>query len=478
MNYTNINIVDNTGSRRVYKYIVELTPSNGVLSMDYTNRDGIYFKHPTYQTLIREFDTWVSINEASRPNISSEKCVITSLYIPQYSAETYNQNINYVFDISLFIRSKEIHLASVLVNYKDAVATTTEKVFLNRQYYNVINIPIFDPNEIIYGESWRLFRESIKANDGEFELNDDISNLKVSINLVDEYNGTYLPKTGFDSGQSAILLGEPKHIQFNLSKNTDKFLDGDVPGINCEFLYNEVYDATPEGFAEYLKETYLMENPNITLEVTLKDKDSIYKYLEFDIGVESNLFIPYSEFGLSGWSEYINGLEIIACATISNEEPIFEIYSNSIPVDQDVFKYMIKTGIDFDSINLDFINMNNYNLDIVNKVQKNIISIDHRQESNSGIIKPIFFQAGLIDNLTIYPGVISNVSVNLDDYKSKVGAFYIRLGDVNFPEIARNNTGVIFKINGNKLPNLAQSGSYYILNEDLELVTIGKYKTV
>ena len=38
------------------------------------------------------------------------------------------------------------------------------------------------------------------------------------------------------------------------------------------------------------------------------------------------------------------------------------------------------------------------------------------------------------------------------------------------------NNGILFKVIGNNLPNKKTEGTYYILNQNSEMVTFGKYK--
>jgi hypothetical protein len=80
--------------------------------------------------------------------------------------------------------------------------------------------------------------------------------------------------------------------------------------------------------------------------------------------------------------------------------------------------------------------------------------------------------------LTIHPAVTENVCVNLDDYKSKVDTFSLQIENCRFNQIGANQYGIIFKVVGATLPQEATEGTYYILNEDYELVTKGKYKYV
>jgi hypothetical protein len=46
---------------------------------------------------------------------------------------------------------------------------------------------------------------------------------------------------------------------------------------------------------------------------------------------------------------------------------------------------------------------------------------------------------------------------------------------MNFFESGRNSSGVLFKIAGKKLPNTKTEGVYFILNQDSEAVSNGKY---
>ena len=72
------------------------------------------------------------------------------------------------------------------------------------------------------------------------------------------------------------------------------------------------------------------------------------------------------------------------------------------------------------------------------------------------------------------------------NYKSKVNKFILQI-DVKvedtyerfrFEQIGANSYGILFKITGNKIPKSAIKGTYYILNEDFELITTGNYNCV
>jgi hypothetical protein len=93
-------------------------------------------------------------------------------------------------------------------------------------------------------------------------------------------------------------------------------------------------------------------------------------------------------------------------------------------------------------------------------------------------MQPVFFRVKETEFLTIHPAVTENICINLDDYKSKVEKFILQIEDCTFSQIGSNNFGIIFKVHGKNLPGKVPSGLYYVLNENNELVTSGKYKYV
>jgi hypothetical protein len=170
---------------------------------------------------------------------------------------------------------------------------------------------------------------------------------------------------------------------------------------------------------------------------------------------------------------------IICSATIkANDVELLTIMSNKILMTPEVFKYAINTDINGTQINhieLNDINMNNINLNVVNKHINNVIQLDRPKDYKSNIIKPVYYRTRDLNNLVIHPNITENICLNLDKYKYTVDSFILRLEGINFAEISRNPNGVIFKVVGNKLPNTIQNGTYYILNQDSELVSYGKY---
>ena len=117
----------------------------------------------------------------------------------------------------------------------------------------------------------------------------------------------------------------------------------------------------------------------------------------------------------------------------------------------------------------------NYNINAVNKIEKKIVQVDRPSDYKANILKPVYYKVKDLASLILHPSVTENICINLDTYKSTVDTFIIHIENVSFIERARTNSGVIFKIVGTNLPHSVESGVYYILNQDSELVTTGKF---
>lgn len=91
------------------------------------------------------------------------------------------------------------------------------------------------------------------------------------------------------------------------------------------------------------------------------------------------------------------------------------------------------------------------------------------------ITQPVFFRVHELGKLVIHPEVTENISLPLEAYKSSVRSFRLQIEGVVFREIGRQAGGVIFAVTGRSLPGTQTEGTYYILNENHELVTTGSY---
>jgi hypothetical protein len=193
--------------------------------------------------------------------------------------------------------------------------------------------------------------------------------------------------------------------------------------------------------------------------------------------------IPIERLGMAdffkSWNSFTEEWKIVGSLIISDpkypEEDIINIVSNEIPLTQDIFKYFVGEGTS-QIINPNEMEVINYTL--VNKIENKVVKIERPSDAKSNIVQPVFFRVKETEFLTIHPAVTENICINLDDYKSKVERFVLQIEGCTFNQIGSNNYGILFKVYGKNLPLKAMSGLYYVLNENNELVTSGKYKYV
>ena len=180
---------------------------------------------------------------------------------------------------------------------------------------------------------------------------------------------------------------------------------------------------------------------------------------------------------------YKEGLFIVGSLDITtDDESVIYKLSNKIPLTEDLFRYIVNSGEFVDkynytinSVDLNDVNMELINLNVINKIENKIIQVANSHDSKSNIVQPVFYRVSELGDLLLHTAVTENVCVNLDKYKSKVNSFYIQIGGVTFPEVGRVHSGVLFKIIGKQLGSLSERGIYYILDENQEMITIGKY---
>ena len=151
-----------------------------------------------------------------------------------------------------------------------------------------------------------------------------------------------------------------------------------------------------------------------------------------------------------------------------------DLNSNKIFIDQEIFKYLLEQPIRKIDLNSKDMELKKY--DVVNIIKNEVISVERPADYKANIVKPVFVKVQEADSISLHRSVIENIVINLDKYKNKVDAFILKVGDANYYEIGRINTGVVFKIVGTSLPE--NDGLYYVLNSDGELVTTGKYTIV
>ena len=119
--------------------------------------------------------------------------------------------------------------------------------------------------------------------------------------------------------------------------------------------------------------------------------------------------------------------------------------------------------------------MNLLNINAINKTENIITKIERVGDNKANIFQNIFYRVLDAHSIVIRPEVNENICINLDQYKHLVEKFILQVEGVKFIEIGRTKQGILFKIISSKLPKKQSKGQYYILNQDSELVTSGKY---
>ena len=481
--FTNINI--NTEDSQ-FSYIVEYQQGDSlqVLSSKYTSKLEFWDGHSELYT--KHHNNW-DVNQptpiSSYLPQDSTRATIT-LYFPEYSVDVYKSGVTYALNVGTWIHDKYISLGSFLFNRLDAIACSKVKTFLNQQYYECIEFDIINPFEMIYGDEWDDFRKNV-CEEVKY-TNTEGSILYITLHPVEECDTGYRKDNTFVGGQGSINISKKvqEYLRVNLNTNVKRSLkSSEEPSFVINTTFNSVYDGD---LAEYLKETYNLSNAQVKYGLVIGNENDLYAV------VDSEVLDPTSEFvisksqitsqNFSNWTGWKPGISVIASLDIldENRNSIVYLLSNKLPFTQDLFKYFV--GEDFiinnnhiHNVNLDELDMQILNIEAVNKIETKIVQMNRPEDAKSNIIQPVFFRSVEVASITIHPQVTETICINLDNYKSKVDTFLLQVEGVCYPEIGRVTAGVLFKVVGNKLPKETTTGTYYILNQDAELVTMGKY---
>lgn len=431
-----------------------------------------------------------------------------NIYMPQFSPAIYKNNVYYAIDLSIYICGQQLNIGSYLISPNDNMATPKIVKIQNKEYYEYVQIPIIDPFDITYSDTWKEFRQTVCNDiDGEAdEYNNTGSILNISFHVVnritsevvtddfgsDHRISVYRESEVYKGGQNSIKIDNEYsdfmrlYIDTNINEN-----DGKPLTIKTSLKYNGVYNGDLDGFEEYLKETYYLENCHYRMILVIQDDDDVYSFAQINVNNSSQIWggVPLKDiavgsthpFCFDSWQNFKEQMRIKAILSIArNDDPEFEtplfIKSNEIPVTKELFSYLVDSESDITYINLDNIDMNIHNIQAVNKVVQNVINVDRPKDYKSNIVKPVFYRTQDSQSITLHSNVTENICVNLDGYKSKVNTFILRIDGINFIESARVASGVIFKVITGDINT--PSGKYYILNENAELVTTGQYNIV
>ena len=502
MKYTNVNISNNNGY--LYPYVVSLdesaTPMVSGESLSYFKIDSekiAVFCPGSINNINRNVNNFIKTtwSDPITLSLTNYKKSTLRIYWPTDSVDVYNRT-KYVFTASIHISGVEIVLASRIVSrIEDALACPNGvQRFGNNEYVEYTDFDIIDPSSIIYDDGWDSFRKNVCGEPQD--SNSEGSQIGFSLIPVEQSTDSrdeWIMRVGYVGSQNSINVSGPDN---NLSLNLQFDINSDsysgTPMIVCTANFNPIYD---NDLVLYLKETYGLISPAVRYELIVsKDRLLAVAATNYHLDIlqkQSPLttenHYSINSFMFNDWTEYVPGMIIYGTiniydlsfydegTSVDDMDELFSIKSNPLPITQKEFRFLTTNNNNHKKYDLSQLDMDTYNITIPNITNKTVISYDNISDSKSNIIQPVFFKTFDLESIVVHPAVTENISLNLDIYKSKVETFQLQLEGVLFPEIGRLSSGVIFKIQGNRLPKEQMDGNYYILDQTGTMVTTGKY---
>ena len=490
--YTNINI---QGSDHKFQYVIEYGDSIKSTSVGWKyigcgrklcEDDLVMDKVVFYNKDVKYYrceNHWAKFDDIGVNRYIPKTYNTTSitLYYPQHSIETYRTGVEYALSLYTWIHGKKIVLGTFILNRLDSCATSKIMRFEDQEYVECDTVVIIDPYELTYSDLWKDFRYNVCGEVNETNATGSI--LYASLHPVEFSEGEFMMVDEYSGGQNSILISTKPSDFLNLSikTNIENKLQNDEPSIVCSLDFNDVYGGM---LGDYLKETYGIMEYDIKWGVVIMDAENIYKCPDEVINKETTYVFDRDALKFENWLGWKEGLYIQASVEIMvDDDTLLCVMSNKIPLTQNIFKYFVgdvfkARGKEIQFVNLDEVNMNVYNINAVNKIENKIVQMNRVGDSRSNIVQSVFYRVSEVSDIILHPEVTETICINLDAYKALVDTFMIKIEGTSFNEIGRTSAGILFKITGNKLPKELNSGTYYILNQDSELVTTGKYTYV
>lgn len=372
------------------------------------------------------------------------------LYIPDYCPEVFNKYPELTLAIKKFNPQEPEILYTITFNCGDYLACSKFKFELDT-YNQYISFP--KPA--------------------------DFGKIDMQVTLTPTKNG------GVDldyTGSQGVLYGPTKELRIDLvdfdnennlvgrvTKNFVTMARDSFVGEKKEYdIYLGAEVAIVGGDDVYWLSSYNKEDPKNPIYVPVDNSGEI----KFKLNDSKNP-IPFDSN-----KDYIEGLHLVAIIHfIFKEDDLdlnVDIKSNPFALTPQKFAEMISAKTYKHQIDIPE-NMEINNIRIASKTEQKVVEMTSRSDSKSNIIQPVFFRVRELAQIIVHPEVSEAICINLDSYKSQCERFYVKIEGVSFAEIGRTESGVIFRIQGNLLPGSQSFGTYYILNENADLVTTGRY---
>lgn len=273
------------------------------------------------------------------------------------------------------------------------------------------------------------------------------------------------PDPNYTSVQSAIMM------------DTDQFAIN--VGVNRYGIY---IAGTKASMTSMLRQCYGYPTSNVVIEaeVGVMDENDVYwQNANYSSKGGSDFCFALTRWPYTTNQQWQNDLRIVGIMHITITHPNGErmhinLRSKPFKLTEQVFAELLCVSENKHTI-LGFENMVVNKPRIINKDIVQVVEMTSQTDSKSNIVQPVFFRTRELANIIVHPEVTENICINLDAYKAQATRFFIKIEGVTFPEIGRVESGAIFKVQGNLLPGKVAGGVYYILDQDLNLITTGKY---
>lgn len=227
-------------------------------------------------------------------------------------------------------------------------------------------------------------------------------------------------------------------------------------------------------------------------------KTKLYEYaINMDIADENSEIIKDYKFKLkldlrdNMWNAYPNSL--VLRVKYVDKVSFTIIGSNPLFITTENFKYIINNESNrlalFDAKQKSaqpasniYANLDDMAFNFIDKINCTIVTegkedkkVTNSKTTQKIVFKPVFYKAKDLQQMKLKSGITQNVGLNLSDMMSKADTFKIKINSIEYPEVARNDAYVIFKINAQDLATA--SGQYLLIDQDDQYISDGAWYT-
>lgn len=396
--------------------------------------------------------------------------------------ENWNLIQGYEFDNSI-----QFLTLYYLIKYRKDVGLEVDSVFDDFMTYaessdykfddETKNESYFSPGEFLYLMS--IYSIQYLADNYEFYVK--INPIKYNDDLTITYLGDETTSyfTMFSSSEIDDLEGDSS-IKCKLSTTNLTETDQSKFGLLCKLEYDEQYSSIKDWLQNYTSDEITEGSVQYILE--FKDSENIYYTEESNkIELSSKSYKNYFYPSFDSWDYYTDGMYCDIKCIISYNDKQVVLTSNKINITPSIYRFFVE-GLNYGGKKIYNIDINKIpdvqiiDIQAVNKVVNKVVQMSRSTDYKSNIQKPVYIKTQPTDSITLHSNVNENVCINLDTYKSSTNLFLLKIDGTSYTEIGRISSGIIFKVNCSL--EVGTNGTYYIIDQENNLITTGTYKII